>query len=300
MPYRIPDPNALVATSTTATGPSAPMSTEEADVRALVDAPGELQPLLKELAELRAVVLTAEAAEREAATGAFAAAPEVDTIASAGQALGTAWKQYQEASRATARRPDLSAQGRTEAEAKLQATRDAAVNQIAGTVLSSVGDRLLAKYPAPAPYPAPTTEVTNAVQLVYASFPMKTASNFARESLAVFRRAITAPNMADRVVANQLVYHGYLPLCQRRAEAPEKFAQPFKDFNAGLADTMQVHLDTQFQAGRHRLAVAFVASARESFTFLQNMARQSGWDDFLMATAAPVFVWPVRGPHEVA
>ena len=82
------------------------------------------------------------------------------------------------------------------------------------------------------------------------------------------------------------------PLTLRRAQAPERHARPFADFSAGLADTMQQHLDTALSVTRHRLAVDFVADARSAFTTLVGYVRQGTWDEFIAQIAAPVFAWP--------
>lgn len=287
MPYRIPNPD----DAPPPTEPSTPGPIIDAGVRELVEQ-GEVLPQLKTtLAELWPTISSSAAEEAEAAETAVMGQAEAGAIRGAGPAFRDAWLEYGTEDARAGQDPNLSARGRQERRARAAEARDQQVERIAEEVLGRGGDALLARFPAPALGQA-SPDVYAEAQTIFAAYPHLTPGQLAQDVVATLRRALdtTAP-MEARFRANVLLRKAYLPLTQRRAERPERYALDFAVFNAELAEAIKLHLDTVTRAERHRVASEFVQAARDQFTFLVNSVAEAGGWDGVWAVGAPIFEW---------
>ena len=282
MPYSLPS-------NSTAPAQNAIPDADYADAEGLVASVSDRPPLQAKVDELAPLIAANETAEQIAGPAAVRAHPGFSGARSVGDALRTAAQQYASARLAAARNPDMSAQGRAKADAAALAAFEASVQRMTD-VLSSATDRLLAAFPAPT-FPAPSAAITGETGLIYQSFPFKTASTFATEALTTLRRAVDpATPAAEQFRANQLLYHAYLPLTARRAEAPERHAQAYRGLNADLAALIDKHLETVLQEDRHELAVGAADAFRADFAYLVREVNESGaWDDITYTLAAASF-----------
>ena len=296
MPFALPTPNALpaAADSYSASDLTAPAPfPEAAELAATFGANSQLETFRKDLNELRPAVLNAAAEVESKSLADLNNLDQVKRIRGYGLALASAFDVFTASFNAMSKNPDLSASGRARATDGFTATLNTELTRLAAE-LSANGDQILAKFPA-FDLADPTADAAQLMQLSFVSFPTKTAASFASESIAALRTAV-ASNDGNKVLrAAQMLYHVYLPLNRRRADAPERHARAFSGVSDALADTMQIFLDTYLMTARHQMAIDFVSVAQTRFRALVDLGNQVGTDRYLFEIAsAGFFDWTIR------
>lgn len=265
------------------------------DIAAMVAAHkgvGEVEDLRKELVAI-ARLIDADAAEESAAeAAALSSSEEVGVLRRLGPSVFGYARDYADSHSAMAMDPNLSADGRAAADARFAAVRTTGLDWLE-SVRVDYSNRILAKFPAGV-FPAPAADLVPEVQLIYVAAGAKTPLTLARESLATLSRAVTTLNGNEKARASALLYHAFLPLNRRRADAPEKFARAYAGISGALADAMQAYIDEFLQVGRHAAAVDFVTTVDAQFKGIVSGALRGGADRYLLEVGGPVFDWTVR------
>ncbi len=251
------------------------------------DAAATLGKLLKELRHPIQVAARELADEAETT---LLGIPGVKAVQGSARDVKAAWMAYSASERQLANNPNLTARGRDEANERNAEKRDDAIRAAAQKGPSSGGDSVLDRFPE-RPVVKLSVELASEISLVFSAFPHTSVRGFISETLEVLRTA-TAPRTSEseRDRLNQMLRRGYGPLTTRRALHPEKFAKALQSVSQELDELIQLHLSVVDQHVAHELAVQWVADARQQFTGLVNLCRQSGsWDDFIMPIAVPLF-----------
>ena len=253
---------------------------------------GEVEVLREELVQIARVVDAAVAAENAAVAAGLGNSEEVGVLRRLGPNLFGYCRDFAASHAAMAKDPNLSAAGRTEADARFAAVRTTGLDRLEA-IRVDYSNRIRANFPAGI-FPAPTADALPEIQLVFISAPAKTPETFAAESLAVLDRAVNATDGNAKLRASALLYHAYMPLNRRRAAKPEKFARSYAGISGALADVMAAYLDAYLHVARHAMAVDFVTTVDVQFKGIVSVALQSGADRYLLEVAGPVFDWTVR------
>ena len=256
-----------------------------------IEAEGVLPELTASLDGLRLRIhgqrddVTAEAVQ------AFAEVPEASAVRTqTAQGVRSAWKAYEhEVAQDESARNVEDVYGAREFKAAAAERRAASIG-VSEVLLHERTDAILARFPKSV-LPPPSQELAAQAQLIFARFPVATAESFFHEARGVLERASDpTTGLEEQVTANQLLETTYLPLCQRRADAPERHAKALQPAAAMLAALISTHLDSVLEYAHHRLAVGAVKQARGDFKWLTNQARNTGeWDHMILATGAQAF-----------
>jgi hypothetical protein len=91
----------------------------------------------------------------------------------------------------------------------------------------------------------PTPDMLGEAQLVLSKFPVMSAVGFVRDGLAVLDRASDpAISQPERTKANYQLQNAWMPLLERRATSPERFAQKYAPLAEMAHSLIKEHLDT--------------------------------------------------------
>jgi hypothetical protein len=149
--------------------------------------------------------------------------------------------------------------------------------------------RLVAQSPPPVRLKI-TPEVSAEIQALSAGLQWGTPEGTNALVVDTLKTAMNAAiPAAERYRANQILETLWLPVMQRRATAPEKFARASQPVAERLAAMIQDHLDIVKGGLRHRIASDHVRRIRQDLRAVRNMTRQNGapLDDFILETLSP-------------
>jgi hypothetical protein len=257
-----------------------PMTPEEVRVtRELMETPAIIESLRARIGEVGPMVTHAADAADAEARGELAKQIEAKIMGDAPGRLEAIWRLHDIAIGKIRADHQLSDQGRRERIEVAEAERDEAVQEAYQTA-DGHAEALVHRASPPRP-PAITPEVSAHITTIAATFGPMLPEDFARAALDVLAVAADPTEPPEvREVHTAILAHGYLPLLRRRATAPERFAEPYRDTYGAVVELVQSHIATR--AAKHRAATAMREEFRGLWSTLVQTAKSTGkWDSFI-------------------
>lgn len=138
--------------------------------------------------------------------------------------------------------------------------------------------------------PAPAPELLAEVQTGFVGFDAKTGRTILDEAETTLGLARTLEGK-ERERQNQLLEKLHLPLAQRMAESPPRHSKAWQPAFLKLKGAIEAHLDVVRGGAMDRMVKGFGEQSLVDFDFAVSMAKDTRWDDQILAIGSPSLKW---------